>query len=236
MDHFGIFAKYWQPGKVKTRLGASIGDTQSAAFYQAMLRFLVDSLKTVGQQRTLVFTPHDTREQFENLNATVDDQWTLAAQSSGPLGKRMTHFFETAFTPSNDTEQTDNVVLIGSDCPQITPAVCQSAFDSLKDNDVVLGPTLDGGYYLVGMSQKFHDVFSGITYSTESVLKQTLNRMDSNGLSYALLDPLQDIDELPQLIDLHKSLTANADTQPQHRSLLSAIKSALPEEFTEPTE
>ena len=234
MDHLGVFAKYWTPGKVKTRLAATIGENVSADVYREMLTYLIENLQSVGDLRTIAFTPMESQDQFAKLAQSVipstpktgDTAWQLAAQVEGSLGNRMTHFFESTFSDSS----TRNVVLIGSDCPTITPKVCDEAFTMLKTNDVVLGPTFDGGYYLVGMSERYFDVFSGITYSTESVFDQTLTKMKQDNIKFSLLPPLQDIDEYPQLVDLRKAL-AN-DCQPQQRKLLNALESALAEEGT----
>lgn len=192
---------------MKTRLGASIGDDQSASVYHAMLIDLVVRLKSVGDRRTIAYTPQNAHDSFRQLTAENGDGWDLAAQSDGALGQRMTHFFQSAFKEPT----VENVVLIGSDCPTITPAHCDNALAALTHNDVVLGPTFDGGYYLIGMSNRFYDVFSGITYSTESVLDQTVALMKQRNLKFELLPQLQDIDELPQLHQLHRWLLDNAD-------------------------
>lgn len=222
MDHFGIFAKFWSPGKVKTRLGASIGLDQSALVYQAMLSDLVGRLQSVGDRRTVVYTPQNAEDAFLKLTQSTGNQWNLATQCDGPLGQRMTQFFQTTFAEKS----TRNVVLIGSDCPTITPATCDLAWAALRHNDVVLGPTLDGGYYLIGMSEKFCDVFSGITYSTESVLDQTIALMKQRELKFELLPQLQDIDELPQLQQLQRWLSANAHHSDQTQ-LFNAIETVL---------
>jgi rSAM/selenodomain-associated transferase 1 len=236
VDHFGIFAKHWSPGKVKTRLGASIGLDQSARVYYAMLSDLISRLGVVGDQRTIAYTPHNAGDAFAQLTQSIGASWNLDVQTDGPLGDRMTIFFQTAFAAPG----TQNVLLIGSDCPTITPAICQQAWDALASNDVVLGPTFDGGYYLVGMSHKFSDVFSGITYSTESVLDATIALMNQRDIKFELLCPLQDIDELPQLEELFRSINGDAENgttcdqqpdsnlQPNYQpQLLSAIQTAL---------
>lgn len=224
MDHLGIFAKFWTPGKVKTRLAATIGDVESASVYHAMLNYLVDNLQTVGDQRTIAFTPQTSQPSFLELGASTDSTWQCVAQVDGSLGQRMTHFFSSAFSDS----KTRNVVLIGSDCPMITPDLCRDAFAALQNNDVVLGPTFDGGYYLVGMSNRFYDVFSGITYSTESVLGQTIKKLQADQRAFALLPQLQDIDEFPQLFDLYKTLTDQR--QPNQSALLSIVQDAVSSE------
>ncbi len=227
MDHLGMFAKFWAPGKVKTRLAATIGEVQAAVVYRAILNYLVDSLSAVGDQRAIAFTPSDKRSDFENVTASVTESWALIPQSDGSLGNRMTHFFESMFSGGDEAEDESsrNTILIGSDCPTITPALCAEAFELLRTHDVVLGPTPDGGYYLVGMAGKYRDVFSGITYSTQSVLEQTTNKMQDNQIKYALLKPLEDIDEFDNLVALHKALLKNP--QPDQADLLSVIEDAL---------
>ena len=221
-----MFAKFWAPGKVKTRLAATIGEVQAAQVYRAMLSYLVDSLHAVGDQRTIAFTPSDTLTEFASVTASVMESWALIPQADGSLGNRMTHFFESLFSAAVAEDSSRcNVVLIGSDCPAISPALCTEAFELLRTNEVVLGPTPDGGYYLVGMAGQYRDVFSGITYSTESVLEQTIRKMQDNQIKYALLQPREDIDEFDNLVSLHKAMVENR--QPDQADLLSAIEDAL---------
>lgn len=220
-----MFAKFWAPGKVKTRLAATIGEVQAAEVYRAMLSYLVDSLRDVGDQRTIAFTPSETLTEFSSVTASVMQSWILIPQSDGSLGDRMMHFFESLFSAGADDSLGCNAVLIGSDCPAITPALCNEAFDLLQDNDVVLGPTPDGGYYLIGMSGQYRDVFSGITYSTQSVLQQTTNKMEEDQIRYALLKPLEDIDEFDNLVSLHSAMLKNR--QMDQADLLSVIGDAV---------
>jgi rSAM/selenodomain-associated transferase 1 len=227
MDHLGMFAKFWAPGKVKTRLAATIGEVQAAEVYRAMLSYLVDSLRAVGDRRTIAFTPSETRPEFAGLRAAVTESWTLLPQSEGSLGERMTHFFDSLFSATAASEDSSrcNAILIGSDCPSIAPKLCQEAFELLRTHEVVLGPTPDGGYYLVGMSGQYRDVFSGITYSTESVLDQTIRKMQDSQIKYALLPPREDIDEFENLVSLRSTFLENR--QPAQADLLSAIEDAL---------
>ena len=225
MDHLGMFAKFWAPGKVKTRLAATIGEEQAAAVYRAMLNYLVESLSTVGNQRTIAFTPWDTLPQFSKVTPSVMESWKMIPQSDGPLGNRMTHFFECLFAGETEDSSGRNIILIGSDCPTITPALLTEAFERLQTHDVVLGPTPDGGYYLVGMAGQYRDVFSGITYSTQSVLQQTTDKMQNDQIKYALLEPREDIDEFQNLVSLHKEILEKR--QPDQADLLSVIEEAL---------
>ena len=189
MDYFGIFAKYWEPGKVKTRLAASIGNQSASDVYCAILNHLITALNSAADRRVIAYSPIDKAKEFSEF-----PRWQLTPQSDGPLGERMANYFVETFAAD-----ADRVVLIGSDCPDITPEIINEAFESLTHSDVVLGPTFDGGYYLVGMSEKFHDIFSDITYSTESVLEETLSLAKRNSISCHCLDRLNDIDEIDDL-------------------------------------
>lgn len=199
MDYFGIFAKYWEPGKVKTRLAASIGNQAASDVYCAILNHLIAALNSAADRRLIAYSPIDKANEFSNF-----PQWQHTPQSDGPLGERMANYFIDTF--ANDA---DRVVLIGSDCPNITPEIITQAFESLERADVVLGPTFDGGYYLVGMSGKFHDIFSDITYSTESVLEETLALAKRNNISCHCLDRLNDIDEIDDLNQYIQQLRDN---------------------------
>ena len=225
MDHLGMFAKFWAPGKVKTRLAATIGEVKAAEVYRAMLDYLVDSLSTVGDQRTIAFTPLHKLSEFSSVTASAKEAWALIPQSDGSLGDRMTHFFESLFSAEAEKASDLNVILIGSDCPTISPALLGEAFELLRTHDVVLGPTPDGGYYLVAMAGQYRDVFSGITYSTQSVLEQTTAKMRNDQIKYALLKPLEDIDEFDNLVSLHKAMLEKR--QPDQADLLAIIEDAL---------
>ena len=189
MDYFGIFAKYWQPGKVKTRLANSIGRQAASDVYCAILNHLLSSLNSTADQRVIAYTPIDKATEF-----AIFPHWQQTPQCEGPLGERMAHFFTQAFANS-----AQRVVLIGSDCPDITSEIVNSALEALTQADVVLGPTLDGGYYLVAMAGQFHDIFSDITFSTESVLEETLALAKRNNITVHCLDSLNDIDEVDDL-------------------------------------
>jgi len=95
-----------------------------------------------------------------------------------------------------------SVVLIGCDLPDLTSALISKAFDALQSNDLVIGPSCDGGYYLIGLKKEMPDLFKEISWSSEKVLKQTLERAERLSLKVQLLEKLRDIDTLD---DLHLS-------------------------------
>lgn len=110
-------------------------------------------------------------------------------QSSGGLGTRMHDAFQQAFS-----DQAGPVLIIGSDCAQLTTGIIQSGIDALAKHDFVVGPAEDGGYYLLGMRAFHPEVFENIAWSTESVLAQTKTIIEEQGWSLKLLPTLSDID------------------------------------------
>jgi len=91
-------------------------------------------------------------------------------------------------------EVVDQAIIIGSDCAQLDSSHIQSAVDQLEKHDVVIGPTLDGGYYLLGMNGNYETLFEDINWSTETVLQETINKANQQTISVKLIDKLSDID------------------------------------------
>ena len=126
-------------------------------------------------------------------------------QGSGDLGQRMKRSFEDAFGAGATT-----AVIIGTDIPEITGGIIQKAFSALQQKNMALGPAKDGGYYLIGLqksslSQAIPDLFSSINWGTGDVLKKTIKIAKHSGLSFTLLDLLQDVDHPGDLIIWERS-------------------------------
>jgi len=202
MDQIGIFAKYWEPGKVKTRLGAQIGLGQAARLYLAFLETSLARLAQMSQRKVLAFTPFERREDFVQL---AGNSWIVEPQSNGDLGHRMAQYFEAAFAAG-----AQRAVLLGSDSPTVTLERIQQAFDFLEKSDVVLGPTHDGGYYLVGAAGSTPPIFDGISWSTSTVWQQTIERIQIAGCSFAELPKWYDVDDRDDLFRLEQDLQTSA--------------------------
>ena len=104
----------------------------------------------------------------------------------------MLHAFQTCFNAQSNF--ISKVIIIGSDCPYITPALIDNAFSVLDDHDIVIGPTLDGGYYLLGMKKLHQELFYNVNWSSETVFTSTLEKIKNSGLSYGQTELLNDID------------------------------------------
>lgn len=219
MNCLGIFAKYWEPGRVKTRLAATLGGEPASEIYQRFVVTLVGRFSHCADSRLLCFTP---TEQAEAFAETAGADWVAKPQTTGDLGARMTSFFEFCFQSG-----AERVVLIGSDSPTLPIEYVESAFRLLSKADVVLGPTDDGGYYLVGASRNVAGIFAEIDWSTPRVWEQTVARLGELRLSYDSLPQWYDVDELPDLERLRDELSRLSHDDPALCELLAAINRAI---------
>jgi rSAM/selenodomain-associated transferase 1 len=178
-----IFIKNPAAGKVKTRLAASIGPEAALAAYRMLLSSTRATALGVPAERWLFYSDF-----IDN-----DDDWRANdfrkfAQEGRDLGERMRHAFELALGDGA------KAVIIGSDCPWLTPALVEEAFRLLDHFPFVIGPAADGGYYLLGMTRPAPALFEGMPWSTPDVLPDTLSRIEGMESAYALLPALSDID------------------------------------------
>ena len=218
MNQIGIFAKYWEPGRVKTRLANDIGMDSAAELYREMLFNLTARFGSLQIRRALYVWPPERQQAFE---AAFGVHWRVTRQSDGNLGEKMRSYFSDAFEAG-----VEKAILIGSDCPTLTTDEIQSAFDRLEKYDVVLGPTEDGGYYLIGARRHMPNPFGGVEWSTPNVWPATVARLDSQNICWAELDGRQDVDNLQDLIGLKQQL-ASASLQSTEWDSLRAIVAKL---------
>jgi rSAM/selenodomain-associated transferase 1 len=188
-DALLIFAKAPRPGAVKTRLAAVLGDRTAAELYRVIAEEEIRrTAPRAGEYgRTLFFAPEDAREEIQRWLPGED----LVPQRGPDLGARMAQAFAAAFTAG-----ARRVAIIGTDVPAVGRDLVVEALRALDAHDVVLGPTLDGGYYLIALDRPRPDLFASIPWSTSSVLPATVERASLLGLSVRLLAPLRDIDVL----------------------------------------
>ena len=212
MVHLAIFAKYWEAGAVKTRLAKVIGPQLACDVYVVFLQYLVDKFSEFGDERTIVFTPNDRRKHFQQA---FSECWNLEPQVEGDLGVRMKHFFE-LFNVGTKRKN----ILIGSDTPDLPEDIMRQAEAELNDVPIVIGPSGDGGYYLIGIKGDVPDVFSGMPWSTEELLELTLERLIDLGVPYRLLPELKDVDEFEDL----QRLVTNLRTSGDHPILLARLE------------
>lgn len=198
MDQVGIFAKFWSPGAVKTRLAAAVGDATASRIYRGFVIALLERLGGLGDRQVLAITPADRLSEFVEIAAG----WTVQPQSSGDLGERMRGYFNRAFA-----ERAASVVLLGSDSPNLPQTHVSEALAQLDTHDLVLGPTPDGGYYLIGTRGPLPDIFAGVEWSSPRVWEQTVANAERAGLQFGVLPQWYDVDDADDLRRLMKDLT-----------------------------
>ena len=193
-DTLVVFARYPTPGSTKTRLAAAVGEGAAARLYEAFVRDLVGRFAAAPFDVRWAVAPPDPG--FAALFGLPKE--ACVDQRGDDLGARMLHAFR-QYLPSEDAR----CVLIGSDAPHLTVERVQSAFECLARADVVLGPALDGGYYLIG-ARRPHDVFTGIQWSVSTVYEDTLARATALGLDVESLPADFDVDEREDLDRLRR--------------------------------
>lgn len=188
-----VFARVPALGRVKSRLAAGVGQPAALAVYRELLAITNAAIVAAGVPATvwLADTASATPTAAEAL------EWAAHAarcQPEGDLGERMTTAFAAAFAAG-----AGRVAIIGTDCPGLRASHLTQAFEALETADVVLGPATDGGYYLLGLRQPQPELFQNKTWSTDSVLTDTLADARRLGLRVALLPALRDVDNADDL-------------------------------------
>ncbi|MCW7493330.1 TIGR04282 family arsenosugar biosynthesis glycosyltransferase [Leptospira sp. 2 VSF19] len=181
-----IFAKQPKLGKVKTRLASSVGEEKALGIYFELLEITKKITSAIDVQKIVYWDEFrdDSPNEFEF-------EYQKKVQETGDLGFKMEKAFQNEFK-----DGARKIIIIGTDCPFLTKEIIENAYSRLNDFDFVLGPALDGGYYLLGMKEYFPFVFRSIPWSTENVLSLTMNLIQKNNKTVTLLEELCDIDDI----------------------------------------
>ncbi len=185
-----VFLKAPVAGKVKTRLAAKIGDDQALQVYKQLLRHTFHVLNHSEAEVFLFLTEKDEKG---GLPFKMPKSQIFYQTGEG-LGMRMRNAFEKVFQLGFGP-----AIIIGTDNIEIRPEHLSQAFDVLQSHDTVIGPSNDGGYYLLGMNSFQAQLFQDISWSSSVVLEQSIEKIVNSGLSYRLLPELVDIDEYEDL-------------------------------------
>jgi len=177
-----IFCRWPEAGKAKTRLIPGFGAEGAAAIYTKLLAHTVEIARASG----VPFELRVTGAPPEKFRAGLGDNLQIAKQGGGDLTDRLSRVRAPA-------------IVIGSDCPGLTPEVLRAARDTLLDEDMVIGPASDGGYYLLGYNKPADFAFAGMEWSTDSVFAETLKRFAAQGIRPTVLPELSDIDTAADL-------------------------------------
>ena len=190
-----IFTRFPEPGTTKTRLIGALGAGGAAELHRQMTEMAVgvarELMNSTGIAIEIQFAGGDDSKMRQWLGNDIE----YAAQIGLDLGERMDNAFQSGFDQGYD-----RIVIVGSDCPELTADILIEAFQALNHHPVVLGPASDGGYYLIGLKQRLSNVFQGIPWGTTNVLEATGNALSCLHVSFSQLKRLSDVDT-PE--DLH---------------------------------
>lgn len=182
-----LFSKEPVCGQVKTRLGNYIGMNASSSIYDLMFRHIINNVVSDKDYDTIIYkTSESSKDYFEEATKGM----IIKNQPEGSLGLKMQGVFKLCFA-----QNYKRICIIGTDCPDISRFDIQKTFELLKTCELVLGPAEDGGYYLIGLSGFYPQLFEDIPWSTGSVFSATLEIAGSCGIKYKLLSVKTDIDE-----------------------------------------
>jgi len=205
-------------GRTKTRLSPTLSPDQAAELYRGFLQDTAGMALLLGWERVTLIHPADSGAAGV-LASLLPGTILLRSQSGVGLGWALADAFRTHLA-----EGFGKVVLIGSDNPTLPAEIVARAADALTRCDLAIGPTADGGYYLIGMSRPHLGVFERITWSTSVVFGETLERAREIGLSVEVLPEWYDVDTPDDLDRLRADLAQlPARVAPSTRSVLAAL-------------
>lgn len=198
------FTRVPKPGVTKTRLLPILSGDQCARLHTA---FLQDLSAVYAQVQADLFVSYTLDPDWEMLKRVFPSAAGFFPQEGADLGEKMYNAIRHVLNQGYDS-----VILTGADLPPMTASHLESGFDGLTGADIVLGPTSDGGYYLVGMKQPHRAIFENQRYGEASVLECTVTAGKSAGLNVALTTPCDDVDTPEDLRALTGQLSPESAT------------------------
>ncbi|MTJ47195.1 TIGR04282 family arsenosugar biosynthesis glycosyltransferase [Dolichospermum sp. UHCC 0259] len=201
-QHLIIFTRYPEPGKTKTRLIPALGEVGAANLHKQMTEQTIFQVKELQKIIRVSVEVRFTGGNLEKMQNWLGNDLRYESQGEGDLGARMERSLINAFN-----QKAKQVIIIGTDCPDLNSKTLTTAFEQLEIFNLVLGPALDGGYYLIGLKQPIPELFTNISWGTAQVFAKTVETAQKLNLSMGHLPTLADIDrpeDLTPISDLMK--------------------------------
>lgn len=173
-------------GKVKTRLAETVGSEKALHIYEKLTDYTHSVSEAVDVDRQVWYSDFIAKDDVWDKGQR---QFVKKLQQGEGLGERMRNAFQQAFEKGYQ-----KVIIIGSDCAELTPELISESYQQLEEHDLVIGPSEDGGYYLLGMHKFYGRLFKDMPWSTAEVLPQTLQIAEKLDLNFYLLPVLNDVD------------------------------------------
>ena len=209
------FCKYPVEGKVKTRIAKTIGNEFATKLYRIFAEHTFQELLKADPVFSYLFFPYNDNQ--EKIRKWAGTEFFFELQEGNDLGEKMYNAFKKIIDRGSA-----KTIIIGTDIPDISSDIIRKALLALDNSDIVIGPSNDGGYYLLGMKKLHKNLFTGIEWSQDSVLTETLEKVNALNLSYSLLPELIDIDTEDDL----KKWLSNYSIQ-NNNSLKATVRSLL---------
>lgn len=192
-----LFIKYPEKGKVKTRLAKGLGQDFALSLYKS---FVLDILETLSEYTHNLIICYHPQEAISSIKKWLGNKYFYISQNGENLGERMKNAFTSVFLKG-----CSKAVIIGSDIPQISINVINEAFSELNKCDAVIGPSYDGGYYLIGFKEKsfMPEIFKKINWGTEKVFTDSMKIFKTKKYNVHVLPKLRDIDTVDDLKALY---------------------------------
>ena len=184
-----IFVRNPVLGQVKTRLAKDIGNERALAIYLQLLQHTLEITRDLSFRKFIYYA-----DEVSDYDLWSVPGYTKRKQNGNDLGERRLNSFKELFD-----QGFTQIMIIGSDCLQLQTEHLQEAVVLLESNAAVIGPASDGGYYLLGLTKLYPDLFVNKPWSTDQVFAKTIGDFNNQGISFALLEELSDIDDITDL-------------------------------------
>lgn len=194
-----IFTRFPRSGNTKTRLIPKLGPDKAAELQRLMTEHVFDLSLNVQEKRNVEIQVHYNGSTLQEIRDWAPEKMKCIEQCAGNLGEKMQQAIN-----ENFNKRDCQVVVIGADCPGLTPEFVELAFNALAEHDIVVGPSLDGGFYLIGMKKKCPFLLGNIDWDTDKTLEQVMIKVKETKMSYTVLETLEDIDRPEDLQYLKK--------------------------------
>ena len=194
-----IMAKEPRAGDAKTRLTPPLSAFNASRLYKAFLRDTIELISARNEyDLAIAISPPESISFFKNISPPGTLLIPIECEDIGDcLLKAMRELFEHGYS---------NVFAMNADSPTLPPTYIEEAIQRLELNDIVLGPSTDGGYYLIGLKQMYEELFKNIEWSTATVLSETLAKVDKLGRKAGILAPWYDVDTIEDVMRLQQDL------------------------------
>lgn len=193
-----LFVKYPEIGNVKSRLTSQIDDGLTVELYKSFILDHISTLRKIKTSLIICVQPGDKLEEFDKW---LGADYSYIPQRGSDLGEKLKNAFRDTFS-----QGFKEAIVMASDSPDLPESVLLEAHRELKIHDVVIGPTIDGGYYLIGFKNTsfLPETFEDIRWSTSVVFKQTIEKFNKKGYNFHILPLWRDVDTFDDLKDLVK--------------------------------